>query len=144
MKSRKQKMAKRVLQEKRNYQRKLNREIKLKEMLGLEYMGFWRVPMRYLNLEDFKRRSEYFGDWNPDMPSMAKDKVRTYHVTLCLTPIVHLNGETKHGFDGGTMIKKMTCLPSQVQEETKKLMQIARLEHDIEISEFYSYAILRS
>lgn len=144
MKSRKQKIAKKAKQGLRNYQRKLDYEIRLKQELGLEYLGFWRVPMRYLDFDDLKRRQEYFGDWNPDMPSMARDKVRTYHVTLHLAPLIHLGGETKNGFEGGTMVKTMTCLPSQVYEETRKLMQIVRLEHEVEVSEFYSYAVLRS
>lgn len=144
MKSRKQKIAKKAKQGLRNYQRKLDYEIRLKQELGLEYLGFWRVPMRYLDFADLKRRQEYFGDWNPDMPSMARDKVRTYHVTLHLAPLIHLGGETKNGFEGGTMVKTMTCLPSQVYEETRKLMQIVRLEHEVEVSEFYSYAVLRS
>lgn len=123
---------------------KLEYETRIKQEKGLQFMGYLKMPIDYINFRDLANRSEYFGDWNPDMPSMARDKVRTYHVTLHLAPLIHLGGETKNGFEGGTMVKTMTCLPSQVYEETRKLMQIVRLEHEVEVSEFYSYAVLRS
>lgn len=122
---------------------RLDYETRLKNELGLQFVGYLKMPINYFSLKDFTARSTYFGDWNPDMPELGSEP-RVYHITLHLAPVRYAGGATKNGFSGGNVTKKLTCYPHELRSETKKLLQIVQLEHEVEINGLASYAVIRS
>lgn len=123
---------------------KLDYEMRIKREKGLQFMGYLKMPLDYINFRDLADRSEYYGDWNPDMPELEPDAERVYFVVLHLRPVVWGGGVTKNGFSGGNISKTMTCRPSEMHREVKKLIQIVCMENDVEVNELTSYAVIRS
>lgn len=123
---------------------KLEYETRIKQEKGLQFMGYLKMPIDYVNFRDLADRSEYFGEWNPDMPDLQADTDRVYHVVLHLKPIVWAGGRTRNGFSGGSISKKLICRPLEMYREVKKLIQIVCIEHDVEVNELTSFAVIRS
>ncbi len=123
---------------------KLEYEMRIKQEKGLQFLGYLKMPIKYVNFRDLADRSEYFGEWNPDMPDLQADVDRVYHVVLHLKPVVWAGGRTKNGFSGGNISKKLICRPIEMYKEVKKMIQIVCLEHEIEVNELSSFAVIRS
>ncbi len=123
---------------------RLEYEMRLKEELGLEYMGYMRMPIVCYTWEDYRRRMSYFGDWNPDMERLQRNQMRKYHITLHLRPKRLGGGLARNGFENANMTKKLTCYPREVGGEVRKLIQILCIEHDVEVNEMTSFAVIRS
>lgn len=141
---RKKQLAKRRQAKTAPHPARLEYEMRLKEELGLEYMGYMRMPIVCYTWEDYKRRMSYFGDWNPKMEKLQRHQMRKYYITLHLRPKRHGGGLTRNGFENANVTKQLTCYPREVGNEVKKLVQILCIEHDVEVNELTSFAVIRS
>ncbi|MFB6349435.1 hypothetical protein ACFBZI_08380 [Moraxella sp. ZJ142] len=81
MKTRKQKLAKKHQQGKRNYQRKLDHEHRLQAELGTDRFGYWQFPLYGISSQEIFGRSQWFGDWHQDKPPLGE---RVYHIEIVI------------------------------------------------------------
>ena len=81
MKSRKQKLAKKAEQGRRNYQRKLEYEKRIQAQLDTDRFGYWQFPLYGISEMEIYARSTWFGDWQQDKPPQGK---RVYHIEIVI------------------------------------------------------------